>query len=84
MAAADGRHVERHFAIGTAADDGLLAVELEPRAGRSPFDKLQKCHGDVTAPIEPARPHAGLPGGSQRQVKTGQHCDRIRAERDKS
>ena len=46
MAAADGRHIERHLAVGAAADDRPIAIELEARARRRTFDKLQKCHAD--------------------------------------
>ena len=37
MPAANGRHIERHFAIGTAADDGAIAIELKTRAGTLPL-----------------------------------------------
>ena len=49
MAAAHGGHIDRHFAVGTAADDGPIAIELEARARSRTFDKLQKCHAELTA-----------------------------------
>ena len=42
MAAADGRHVERHFAIAAAADDRPIAVDRIPRRRSTLSHKFQK------------------------------------------
>jgi hypothetical protein len=46
------RHIERDLALGTAANDGPISAENEPRARQRPFDKLQECH-DIDRPIGP-------------------------------
>ncbi len=46
MATADGRHIERNLAIGTAANDGPIALDFESRARTIAFDKLENSHAN--------------------------------------
>ena len=82
MAAADGGHVERHLAIGAAADDRPIAIELEARARSRTFDKLQKCHAALTARSKGERGCRVARKLRRRQAAVvPQRFDRIRAER---